>query len=150
MVVAFATLRRLRTCRMEEAVSEQCQERVWHEYDYYKCTRKGIVFEDEQWRCKQHSKAATEARQAKSEQRYAEESAQRKAGWDAEAEQKRRAECFPALLAALEELLDSIQRNDGDVKLSIATLWRSTKEHIDGNTHCRRSARLRAYPKTVK
>lgn len=86
-------------------MSEQCSEHVYRDsWGGSQCHRRGVVFEDGKWWCKQHSKAATQARRAKSEQRYAEESAQRTARWDAEAEQKRRADCFPALLAHLHEL----------------------------------------------
>ena len=115
--VAFATVAKILYVQNGGAMSEQCSENVYRDgggWGGSPCTRKGVIFEDGKWWCKQHSFSTTRDRRAKSDAREAAERAQRKARWDAEAEQRRRAECFPALLAALEGLLGHVRMNESE------------------------------------
>lgn len=84
-------------------MSEQCSEHVYTGgWGGSQCSRKGTVLEDGKWKCKQHSKAAEEARRAKSAARWQREDKLRHEAYEAEVEETRRAKCYPELLAALE------------------------------------------------
>ena len=90
-------------------MSEQCQAQVYTGggrgggyYSGHQCTRTSTDIEDGEWRCKQHSKAAKEARKAKAQARWDAQWAGIQRAGRRDAEQRRRAECFPALLDALE------------------------------------------------
>lgn len=70
-----------------------------------RCTRKGVVEDETGWHCKQHSDAYKVARRAKSKAKWDETAKGWERARERDAEERRRADCYPDLLAALEVIL---------------------------------------------
>ena len=75
----------------------------WH---LTQCSRNGKYEEEGKHWCRQHSPSATKARQKASDQRYEAISRRNSEKWAEQRERDRRAECFPDLVAALENCAD--------------------------------------------
>ena len=65
------------------------------------CKHRPIVFEEDQWWCRQHSPSATRERRKARSRQVDEQIAGRQRAHERDREEHRRAECFPDLVAAL-------------------------------------------------
>ena len=79
-----------------------CEARVYDRFGGSNCSRRGVVFEDDKWWCRQHSPSATKARREAAKRRSDEDIRQHEQGWKQAHERERRANCFNELVAALE------------------------------------------------
>jgi len=82
-----------------------CEARVYDRFGGSNCSRRGVVFEDDKWWCRQHSPSATKARREAAKRRSDEDIRQHEQGWKQAHERERRANCFNELVAALEAAL---------------------------------------------
>ena len=86
----------------------QCSKQVSHAGDWTpsRCENKATVVVNDRAYCTIHSPDYVAKKQAEQNQRYEARRAAYKATEQAAAEMRRRADCYPELLAALEELLE--------------------------------------------
>ena len=95
--------------------AHKCEESVrvpgrWPRFN--PCGKSAKVENNGKWYCGIHSPDAVAARRAKSDAKWQANRAAMQAQSDLEAERKRRAECYPDLLAACEAALEAMLRND--------------------------------------
>lgn len=107
--------------------SSSCLGKVWDGWRHLNCSR--AVKRD--GFCTQHHPETIAKRRAEQDARYAEKQAMRNARYDAEKEQKRRADCFDDLLAALGRLLnDSMFKDHPEAsQMAIDAIIKATGEH---------------------
>lgn len=105
------------------SAAHPCAGRVWSGYGHHPCRNNGKVEEDKKWWCRRHAPSIVqkqrEARNAQWEEEWA---AKRKNQAEAKAKQaeiQRRAECYPALLAALKKI-EHISHLEGYTSSTVA------------------------------